>query len=134
MASRVFTVEEANALLVTVRPLVEQMVEHRRDLLVALGRQDRVTEAVRGNGGGLRPQEPTELEAEIESAAAALARCVEGIQELGAIVKDLDRGLVDFPARRGSEEVLLCWQLGEDEIGYWHGRDSGFAGRKELPL
>ena len=50
------------------------------------------------------------------------------------LVKDLDRGLVDFPAFRHGEEVLLCWQVGEDEIGYWHGVDDGFAGRKPLPL
>jgi hypothetical protein len=70
----------------------------------------------------------------VERAAAAIARCIEGIQELGAIVKDIDRGLVDFPALRDGEEVLLCWQLGEDEIRYWHGVDEGFAGRKKLPF
>ena len=50
----------------------------------------------------------------------------------GAIVKDLDDGLVDFPALRGGEEVLLCWRLGEDEVAYWHGLEEGFAGRKRL--
>jgi hypothetical protein len=49
-------------------------------------------------------------------------------------VKDLDRGLVDFPALHDGEEVLLCWQVGEDEVAYWHGVDEGFAGRKPLPL
>ena len=79
-------------------------------------------------------QAPAEVQAHIERAAAAIARAVDGIQELGAIVKDIDRGLVDFPALREGEEVLLCWQLGEEEIRYWHGADEGFAGRKELPL
>lgn len=59
---------------------------------------------------------------------------MDEIQALGVLVKDLDTGLVDFPALRGGEEVLLCWQLGEDEIRYWHGLEEGFAGRKELPL
>jgi hypothetical protein len=59
---------------------------------------------------------------------------VEALQELGVAVKDLDRGLVDFPALRDGEEVLLCWQLGEEKVGYWHGVDEGFAGRRELPL
>ena len=49
-------------------------------------------------------------------------------------VKDLDEGLVDFPAQRHGETVLLCWQLGEDEIRYWHTPQEGFAGRRPLPL
>ena len=53
-------------------------------------------------------------------------------QALGVLVKDLDRGLVDFPALRDGEEVLLCWQVGEGEIAYWHGLEEGFAGRKPL--
>jgi hypothetical protein len=55
------------------------------------------------------------------------------LEELGVQVKDLDRGLVDFPALRSNgEEVLLCWQVGEDEIGFWHGLEEGFSGRKPL--
>ena len=57
---------------------------------------------------------------------------MNGIHELGAVVKDLDDGLVDFPARVEGEEAFLCWRLGEEEIGYWHGLDEGFAGRKPL--
>ena len=63
-----------------------------------------------------------------------MARAAERLQRLGVLVKDLDRGLVDFPALREGEEVLLCWQVGEDEIAHWHGVDEGFAGRKPLPL
>jgi len=60
---------------------------------------------------------------------AGIARCVARIHELGALVKDLDDGLVDFPARRGDEHVLLCWCLGEDAIEFWHGPDEGYSGR-----
>ena len=134
MASRVFTVEEANALLGTVRPLAEQMVAHRRALAEALERQERLEGRVRSNGGGIPTGEPREAEAAVSEAAAGIARCLEAIHELGAIVKDLDSGLVDFPALRGGEDVLLCWRLGEDEIRYWHGLEEGFGGRKELPL
>jgi hypothetical protein len=49
-------------------------------------------------------------------------------------VKDIDEGLIDFPALSGGETVLLCWRLGEDEIRYWHSVEDGFAGRRELPL
>ncbi|TML32039.1 MAG: DUF2203 family protein, partial [Actinobacteria bacterium] len=77
---------------------------------------------------------PREIEEQFEREGQAVARCVEELERLGVVVKDLDRGLVDFPALRGDEEVLLCWEVGEDEIAYWHGVDEGFAGRKPLPL
>jgi hypothetical protein len=121
-------------MLETVRPLAEEMVAHRRALAEAMARQERIEGKVRGNGGGMPPREPAELAAVVAEEAEAVARCLERIGELGAVVKDLDTGLVDFPALRGDEEVFLCWRLGEDEIRYWHGVDEGFAGRKELPL
>jgi hypothetical protein len=134
VAERHFTVEEANELLPAVRPLVESMVAHRKLLSAATERREQLTATIAGNGGGLPPQELAEVQTEIEREAAEIARCIDGIQELGVLVKDLDSGLVDFPALREGLEVLLCWRLGEDEIRYWHGLEEGFAGRKELPL
>src|SRR5947199_127615 len=83
-----------------------------------------------GNGGDFDPQEQRTLEEDFEREGAAVAACVAQLEELGVLVKDLDRGLVDFPALRDGEEVLLCWEVGEDEIAFWHGVDEGFAGRK----
>jgi hypothetical protein len=134
VAERYFTVEEANALLATVRPLAEEMVAHRRALNEALERQERIEGKVQTNGGGISHDAPAELAAQVDAEAEAVARCLDAIHGLGAVVKDLDAGLVDFPALREGEEVLLCWRLGEDEIRYWHGLQDGFAGRKELPL
>ena len=57
---------------------------------------------------------------------------MNAIHTQGAIVKDLDEGLVDFPAVRDGEEILLCWRLGEEEVAYWHGLEEGFAGRQPL--
>jgi len=134
VAERVFTVEEANALLETVRPLAERMVAHRQALARAMERQERIEGSVRGNGGGISPEEAAAAAAAVSEEADAVARCLDQIHRLGVVVKDLDTGLVDFPAVRGEEEIFLCWQVGEDEIRYWHGREEGFAGRKELPL
>jgi hypothetical protein len=131
---RYFTAEEANEALASVRPLAERLVAHRRALVEAQSRHARVLGRIAGNGGGIQPSELAELAAAVEREALEVARCIEGIRARGAEVKDLDRGLVDFPALRGGEEVCLCWQVGEDEIGYWHGVDEGFAGRKPLPL
>jgi hypothetical protein len=134
MAERYFTPEEANALLEEVRPVAEALVTHRRAMAVTATRQARLVQRIAGNGGDFDPQEPRTLEEEFKREGEAVARCVEQLEAIGVLVKDLDRGLVDFPALRGDEEVLLCWQVGEDEIAYWHGVDEGFAGRKPLPL
>ena len=134
MADRYFTPAEANELLPTVRPIVERMVGHRRALALATIRHARIAAKIAGNGGGVRPHEVDELQRAIDLEAGEVVRHVEELQELGLLVKDLDDGLVDFPALRGDEEVLLCWRLGEEEVAFWHSLEDGFAGRKPLPL
>ena len=131
---RHFTPEEANAALADVRPLVEQMVAHRRAHVEALVRQEELEGRIRGNGGGIPPAELADAAAEVEREARSLARVIDEVTELGVEVKDIDEGLVDFPALREGEPVLLCWKLGEDEIRYWHTLEGGFAGRHPLPL
>jgi hypothetical protein len=131
---RHLTPEEANAALADVRPLVERMVEQRRAHVEALERQEELEGHIRGNGGGIPPATLAETAAEVERLERELARTVDEINEHGAQVKDFDEGLIDFPALRGGETVLLCWKLGEDEIRYWHRVEDGFAGRQELPL
>ena len=132
MAQHTFTVEEANALLSTVRPLVERMVEQRRLLGEALERRQEFGELTAGNGGGFDARLPAELDAAVEKTVEGVKECVEELTGLGVQVKDLDTGLVDFPSLRDGEEVLLCWQLGESEIGWWHTLDGGFAGRRPI--
>jgi hypothetical protein len=132
VATRYFTPEEANEALEQVRPLAEQMVDHRRRFVRAEARRAELTGRIAGNGGDIQPSELAEATTELEEEATGIARCIQGITELGALVKDLDAGLVDFPARRGDEEILLCWQLGEDEVAHWHGADEGFTGRRPL--
>lgn len=134
MAERHFTPEEANELLVEVRPLAESLVAHRRAFNDAAARRAKLTGRIAGNGGDFDLRETREDAEELEREAEAVARAVDGLQRLGVQVKDLDRGLVDFPALRRGEEVLLCWQVGEDEVAFWHGLEEGFAGRKPLPL
>ena len=134
MPPRYFTPEEANETLETVRPAAERMVAHARRLRAAQARQRELVIAIGGNGGGIKPHAVDAAGEAAKREAAALARCVEEIQATGAEVKDLETGLLDFPALRAGEEVLLCWHVGEPEIGYWHERDAGFAGRRPLPL
>ena len=131
---RIFTPEEANAALAELRPVVERMVEHRRNLAAAQARQTELVTRIAGNGGDLVPSDLREAAAAIEAEANALSACTDLVNDAGVQIKSLEDGLLDFPARRGEEDVLLCWKLGEDEIGFWHGLDEGFAGRKPLPL
>jgi hypothetical protein len=131
---RYFTVEEANEALGEVRPLTEELVAHRRALVELQERQSALTTRIAGNGGNVEPSELQDVQERLDEEVAGIARCVARIHELGALVKDLDDGLVDFPAEREGEDVLLCWRLGEDQIAFWHGLDEGFSGRKPLPL
>ena len=131
---RTFTVEEANAALEELRPIVARMVEHRQNLTTAQRRQRELVTRIAGNGGDMMPSDLREAAEMIEREAAAIADCAERIDQAGAQVKSLEEGLLDFPALRGDEEVLLCWKLGEDEIRFWHGADEGFAGRRPLPF
>jgi len=134
MARRYFTPSEANELLAEVRPLAESLVEHRQGMRLAAERRARLTARIAGNGGDLDPQEPGELDEQFQRESQAVTHAAERLERLGVLVKDLDAGLVDFPALHEGEEVLLCWQVGEDEVAHWHGVDEGFAGRKPLPL
>ena len=134
MDQRYFTADEANQALEEVRPLTEELVAHRRALVDLQERQSALTTRIAGNGGNVEPHELQNVQEELDEQVAGIARCVARIHEVGALVKDLDDGLVDFPAKRHGEDVLLCWRLGEDEVGFWHGLDEGFSGRKPLPL
>jgi len=131
---RHFTPEEATALLQEIRPLVEELVEHRRSQRGAEAERRELAARIAGNGGAIDSQQLAALAALLERTRIGIARCVNRIHGVGAIVKDVDTGLVDFPALWGGEEVLLCWRLGEPEVAHWHGLEEGFAGRKALPF
>lgn len=133
---RFFTPEEANESLAHVRPLVERLVESRRALVTLGAELETVQELVAGNGGSLDPSRLGELQEAVSRAAADLAAAAEELDGLGLQVKDVDRGLVDFPALHpeDGDTVLLCWELGEPEVAHWHGLEDGYAGRKRLPF
>lgn len=120
-----FTLEEANALLDTLRPLVGRMLKVRQELLNLQPELEPVLRKALGNGGSL-----------VASQAAVyfeeLRELVERIQSSGVELKDINSGLLDFRSLREGREVYLCWRYGEDEIGFWHDIDAGFAGRQPL--
>jgi hypothetical protein len=119
---RYFTPDEANALLPDLRKRLERVREAR---LVLLRHAERVRSRAAGNGGGREGSEHWE-------AARDMRREIEVLAAAGVLLRDGERGLVDFPARRGDRDVFLCWQLGEDAVAHWHEVDGGFAGRRPL--
>ena len=129
---RTFTPAEANELLGELRPLVERLVAHKQRLDEAEDAHRVLLGRIATNGGDLTPSDVAEATTRVEREANEVGRILEAIQAHEVQVKDLDLGLLDFPWEREGEVVLLCWRLGEDEIGYWHAMDEGYAGRKPL--
>ena len=124
---KIFTIQEANALLPNVRTIVTKIQRAHRKLAHFRDDAKKAAEAAEQGGGGV---------ANGVAYAAALTELTLQISELEALgvqLKDFERGLVDFPSLREGRVVLLCWQLGEgDELEWWHDVDAGFAGRTPL--
>ncbi len=126
---RLFTAEEANALLPELVPILTDLRAKKGELDEARRALARLTPAMRADGH--RP-EAVALERRIRELAAALTVGIRRITGQGVEVKDLDLGLIDFPSPREGRVVFLCWRLGEGPIAYWHEVDAGFAGRRPL--
>jgi len=120
-----FTVEQANAALEIIRPLVEQILEIRQAILARQPQVWPVLQNALGNGGN----KDASLVAE---EFGRLQRLVQQVQDSGAVLKDINLGLVDFPALRDGRQVYLCWQYGEERVQYWHEVDAGYAGRQKI--
>jgi hypothetical protein len=121
-AGRMYTVEEANAVLARLRDSLARIREARREVLRS-GR--RVGARAGANGGG--PEGTAYLEA-----LSILREEVEGLAGEDIILRDAESGLVDFPSLREGRVVQLCWRLGEDRVEHWHEVDAGFQARKPL--
>ena len=133
MQRRHFTLEEALALLPRLTELLTTLVTRRREVQEAERElAARYQQRVRGNGHARGGEELARLQAQIESGLQAIKADIAAVQALGCEVKDLDQGLVDFPALREGREIYLCWRLGEPTIAWWHDRETGFAGRQPL--
>ena len=126
---KLFSPEKANALIPILSPLLDELWTKRRELAIRLLESD---PALRAN----RPAEThdrrvsrkfTELKAEI-------VRLINRIEAHGCVVKDLDLGLLDFPALRDGRPVYLCWKAGESALTHWHGTDESFVDRKPLDV
>ena len=121
---RHYTVEQANAALPWVMERVERL-RAARDGFADEDAREALGEATPGNGGGEPGRVVSEAFLELQAAAGEL-------DAMEVIVRDLERGLVDFPALRDGREVYLCWQVDETEVGHWHAAENSYPSR--LPL
>ena len=121
---RHFTLAEANALLPRLDPALRELRE-ARDRLTDEDAHAALAGAAPANGGG----EPGR---DVGEAFLDVRRLLSEIQELGIVVRDVDRGLIDFPAIHDGREVYLCWQLDEQTVGFWHDLESGYGGRRPI--
>jgi hypothetical protein len=123
---RHYTLEQATA----VRGWVAERVARIRDAhacLVSLGATagEAIT-ALDPDAGGSYPGR------EVAHPLVELSRSLSELEAVDVVLRDLDRGLIDFPAIRDGEEIYLCWLLEEERIGFWHRPDAGFSGRQPL--
>jgi hypothetical protein len=121
---RHFTREEANALLPQLTAMLSQLQDSKDELTDAEA-HEALSEAAPANGGG-------EEGRQVGVAFLEVRRLLETIEQSGIVLRDIDRGLVDFPALLEDREIYLCWELGEDEVAFWHDMDAGYGGREPL--
>jgi len=129
MFSRLFTVNEANALLPALRPLVESILENIRRLR---SRSEAVIRAKNLDPDAANLMDQLEEDKDIAKLVAEVKNWVEQINSYGCVCKGAEQGLIDFPCLLGHEIVFLCWQIGEPNVGHWHRIEDGFAGRRPL--
>jgi hypothetical protein len=130
---KLFTLTEAERTRREVEPLLLEAIDCRRKMGELDKKLSQVANRIMLMGGVLVSYESTaKVRVERDRLAEAIKAALERIEATGCVVKDLDVGLLDFPALIDNEEVYLCWRLGEDRIRFWHRQDEGFAGRKPL--
>ncbi len=131
--TRFFDVDAANDALGEISPLLAVLADQRAELIRL---RDRALATPSSPGGSavedLDPAEVRVLRLRMQGVIDQMTAAVARIDSLGITLRDIERGLIDFPALAGGRQVWLCWQLGDGEIAFWHELESGFGGRRPL--
>jgi len=131
--ARYFTLQQAERLLPEVERLLRDALFHKAEAQKAQQEFDDFTSRIRMSGGAMVDHSKlTGMKSRRNTSMTALKEALDKIDDLGAQVKDLDIGLIDFLSRYQQREVCLCWKLGESGIGFWHSVEDGFRGRKPI--
>lgn len=130
---RYFSLAESEELLPRVERALRDAVFHKAEYQKADEELDDNAQRIRMSGGANVNQGAyLAVRARRDTAAAELKEALERVEQTGALVKDLDIGLIDFMTRYRGRDVCLCWKLGEERIGFWHDTEEGFQGRKPI--
>lgn len=130
---RYFTLREAEQALPEVERALRDAIFHKAEYGRASQELESSAQRIRMAGGSqVNRGAYLAVRARRDTSAAALKEAMDRIEERGALVKDLDIGLIDFITRYRGRDVCLCWKLGEEGIGFWHGTEEGFRGRKPV--
>jgi hypothetical protein len=133
VVARYFTLTQAERLLPEVERSLRDALFHKSEAQKAHQELEQTSERIRTSGGArVDPGQHLASRARRDTSAAALTEALEQIESTGALVKDLDIGLIDFLARFQDRDVCLCWKLGETGIHFWHGAEEGMRGRKPI--
>jgi hypothetical protein len=131
--SKLFSLRDAERLRVELEPILIEAIEARRKLAELEEQLAKLAERVQNSGGLMVPYEKAARQRlERNRLAETIQSALERIHATGCVVKDIEVGLLDFPARINGEAVYLCWRLGEDRIRFYHSQDEGFSGRKPI--
>ena len=129
---RFFTLDEANGQLQWLESHLQRIRSLRNDLSDLNRQLQALVQEARGNGHGGVARKIEDKRKELDALETLLDTLNQSVADRGILLKDPDRGLVDFPTLREGREVYLCWLLGEPTIEFWHDIDAGFAGRQPL--
>jgi hypothetical protein len=132
MLNHHFTVAEANALLPWLEEKFARMVPLRDELASSQEQLIDLLRRRRSNGHSSSEEEIAQAQREVDRITRDLQQHLQEVSQRGILVRDVGRGLVDFPSIRDQREVHLCWLRGEAQIQYWHETNIGFAGRQPL--
>ena len=132
MKERHYTLEEANATLPWLEEVMARMVPLRERLESEQKKLMSLLQHRSGNGATSHDQEIEESQKTMDDLAQQLRQDLQEITGRGIMVRDIVRGLVDFPSDREGQTIFLCWLRGEPQIDYWHGTNEGIASRKRL--
>jgi hypothetical protein len=130
---KIFTLDEAQALLPVLEALLKRAIEGKKAAEAIEGRLQELSRKIFLSGGlFVDVAKVRRQRASLESHVQAAKDSVAEIDAIGVQVKDLDTGLLDFPCQIDGDIVLLCWKLGEGSIDYWHTVEDGFSGRQPI--
>jgi len=131
---KLFTVEEANAMLPLVRAIARDMVALSRDVVERRERLNQIHENREADSSDPYGDEVAQIEQELEKDVDRLNEYGHELFQLGVEPKGATEGLVDFPAIMDGRIVYLCWKYDEPEVLHWHEIDGGFRGRQPLTV